>query len=311
MKYLFRLLNVYRSLFDSVDDALQSDGSSISAVARSDKLFLEYLKHSNSAILDGCSLNRIVQLLVTVQDALDVLANCRQQYGDDWLFFQGREAGLHLDEQFIANYEHLLLQLRVELIDALARKALEELLHGSHDKKQRRMLGWFTEFAEKPRPLSTSFPWTIKPSLAVLWGVCWMFYDNVDAGNEQAGKVRVRLEHLAAELFPWNSPNSNDCTWICPTLTSSMVFQTNLGEDVSLGRTMIGAHQNYDTQPNDNGLSMDTELSLYQMDVANRLSTGTGVHHQAVANGNLSSAACSTAPHPLQGTLGPSLAVFF
>ena len=177
-------------------------------------------------MLDGCSLNRTVQLLVLVQDALDVLSDCRQQYGDDWLFRQGHDMGLHLDDKFIANYEHLLLQLRTELIDALARKALEELLHGGHDKKQRKMLGWFMEFAEKPRPLSTSFPWTIKPSLAVLWGVCWMFYNS--AGNEAAGKGegeggsdRVRqarvLQHLATDFMfpPWNAPTSSDCTSCC------------------------------------------------------------------------------------------------
>lgn len=39
---------------------------------------------------------------------------------------------------------------------------------------------WFSDFPGECRPLSTTWPWTIKSSLAILWGVCWMFYDNED-----------------------------------------------------------------------------------------------------------------------------------
>ena len=167
----------------------------------------------------AASLDRTVQLLVTVQDALAVLSECRRQYGDGGLLDQSLEAGLSLDENFIANYEHMLLRLRAELMQALARKALAALLQGGHDKKQRKMLSWFAEFAEKP-PLSTSFPWSIKPSLAVLWGVCWMFYNHAAsgaAGSEQAARGasdRVRqarvLQHLASDM-PWEAPASSDC----------------------------------------------------------------------------------------------------
>ena len=110
---------------------------------------------------------------VTTFEALQTLLHCRSHFGDRWLAAQGQDFGLDIDETFVANYEHLLLWLQKELVDALARKVLEELLHptGGYDKKQRKLLSWFTEFAEKPRPLSTSFPWTIKSSLAVLWGV--------------------------------------------------------------------------------------------------------------------------------------------
>ena len=197
-------------MLSSVDDKLSPTGNTFSSIASSEKLFL---KHNSSPLFDGCSLNQTVRLLVTVQDAINVLTDCRLQYGDDWLLAQGCDVGLNIDENFIANYEHMLLRLRAELIEALARKALEELLHGGHDKNQRKMLSWFTEFAEKPRPLSMSFPWTIKPSLAVLWGVCWMFYDNPP--GEQAAKSsndRVRQARVLKHLdFQWNAPASSDC----------------------------------------------------------------------------------------------------
>ncbi|KAJ4320093.1 hypothetical protein N0V94_003563 [Neodidymelliopsis sp. IMI 364377] len=109
--------------------------------------------------------------LLTAQDAINTLSYCRVHYSDDWLVAQGKDFGLDIDEIFIANYEHLLLRLQAELVEAMARKALEKLLQGGHDKRQRRLLSWLTELFEKPRPLGiSSFPWTIKPSLAVLWG---------------------------------------------------------------------------------------------------------------------------------------------
>ncbi|KAJ4362276.1 hypothetical protein N0V83_010369 [Neocucurbitaria cava] len=229
-------------MLSSVDDKLSPAETAFSSIAGRDKLFL---KHSNAPIIEGCSLNQIVQLLVTVQDAIDVLGDCRSQYGDDWLRLQGHDVGLNIDENFIANYEHMLLRLRAELTEALARKALEELLNGGHDKRQRKMLNWFTEFAEKPRPLSTSFPWTIKPSLAVLWGVCWMFYDNssgeqaAKGGNDRVRQARV-LQHIQ-----WNAPASSDY--------------------LDLGRALIGTQPQHTTpqQTTDNA-GMGLENNMFQ-----------------------------------------------
>jgi hypothetical protein len=37
-------------------------------------------------------------------------------------------------------------------------------------------LGWFFEWPGGRHPLNTTWPWAdVKPSLVVLWGVCWMF----------------------------------------------------------------------------------------------------------------------------------------
>jgi hypothetical protein len=36
--------------------------------------------------------------------------------------------------------------------------------------------GWFFEWPRGKRPLNSTWPWAdVKPSLLVLWGVCWMF----------------------------------------------------------------------------------------------------------------------------------------
>lgn len=202
-------------LLGTVDRKLsRAGGRSFAAVASDDEQFLQ---HSNAPIYEGCSLGETVQLLAAVQDAINVLVECRGEFGDDWLVAHGSNMGLEMDAKFVANYEHLLLRLRTDLIDAIARKAFEELLRGGHDKRQRRLLTWFTEFAEKPQPLSSSFPWTIKPSLAVLWGVCWMFYDH-DAGKPPGSGSnhhhhRVPLDKVLQNinLDQWDAPASSDC----------------------------------------------------------------------------------------------------
>jgi hypothetical protein len=195
----------------SIDNTLNFTGNLFSTIAGNSELFL---KHNHAPIYEGCSMHETIQLLVAVFDAINVLSECRLQYGDEWLMAQGLDVGLSMDENFIANYEHMLLRLQTALIEALARKAFEELLHGGYDKKQRKLLTWFTEFAEKPQPLSTSFPWTIKPSLAVLWGVCWMFYGSPDNQSTGGNNDRVRMDRVLQNLdLQWDTGASSECTY--------------------------------------------------------------------------------------------------
>jgi len=46
-----------------------------------------------------------------------------------------------------------------------------------------RLETFFSEFPGGRRPLSTTWPWSIRPSLAVLWGVCWMFHAGTSADD--------------------------------------------------------------------------------------------------------------------------------
>lgn len=187
-------------------DSVSPTGRALSIAAGDDRKFLQHL---NAPILEGCSLNQTIQLLVTVREALGIFSACRSQHSVDWLVAQGLALGLDIDDTFVANYEHLLLRLQADLIDALARKAVEELLRGGHDKRQRKLLSLlFSEFGEKP-PLSTSFPWTIKPSLAVLWGVCWMFYDRDGSEDARVRQDRL-LQHLDPRSVQWSAPASSD-----------------------------------------------------------------------------------------------------
>jgi hypothetical protein len=236
------------SILSSIDQIAPA-GHTLSAAAGNDE---DFLKHSNAPILEGCSLNQIIKLLVTVQEALDTVTACRSQHSDEWLVAQGLAFGLDIDDVFVANYEHLLLRLQVELVQVMARKALEELLRGGHDKRQRKLLCWFSEFAEKPQLLGTSFPWNIKPSLAVLWGVCWMFYNGESSAPDAKADTRVRQERLLQQLdfpsVPWSAPASSDCkSASCSSCDLSRVSVLKEA-DVNFGLELIGAQPQHSAQ---------------------------------------------------------------
>ena len=84
--------------------------------------------------------------------------------------------------KYLANLEYLLRCLQQAALDALIQHSLDALESDYHHwdqylEQQRRLrLDWFTEWPSGQPPLSTTMPWNIKPSLMVLWGVCWMFY---------------------------------------------------------------------------------------------------------------------------------------
>ncbi|CAN9229855.1 unnamed protein product [Alternaria alternata] len=230
----------------SVDGKLHAAGNTFSSIAGSNKLFV---KHHNTPIFEACSLNETIQILVAVHEAINVLAECRRQYGDDWLLAQGLDAGLILDENFIANYEHLLLRLQTDLIEALAQKAFKELLDGDHDKKQRKLLAWFTEFAEKPQALST-FPWTIKPSLAVLWGVCWMFYEKTLDEQTNRNKDRVRYDAVLQNLnLSWDTGASSDYLSLGRELIGEQPQHATHATNVNVGHDLFQARNTETWEP--------------------------------------------------------------
>lgn len=196
-------------MFTTVDGSLSHPDNALSAIAADDKLFLGRNAEPN---FDGCSLKEIIQYLVLVHDAVKVLYYARSQYDDQWLIGQGGEIGLNIDEAFIANYEHLLLRLQSQLVDALTRKVIEALIGGGQDKKQRKLLSWFAEFPNNRHPLNTTWPWSIKPSLAVLWGVCWMFYDSANPPSNHGN--RNSFNQRLIQSLGWNTPQPRDCKFI-------------------------------------------------------------------------------------------------
>ncbi|KAH0545113.1 hypothetical protein FGG08_000725 [Glutinoglossum americanum] len=105
-----------------------------------------------------------------------------------------------LQEKSIANMEHLLLRYMHELLHNLRilvvlHVAVEVLLRLQQTFGQ----GWFFEWPNRRRPLSSTWPWNIKPSLVVLWGVCWMFA-NYETNNFE-GEDQAHMQNPALHDF--------------------------------------------------------------------------------------------------------------
>lgn len=179
------MLTFYGRLFEQINQAAQSESLSLPTVAASDKLFVQRKKEL-TLTQERLSLKELTELLVTVKDLLQALKRPTPSRGAKTLC-EGNEAlDLTLDETSVANLEHLLLCLRDQLIRRLV-AILVDLVHKHVVQCQRdqnkHCEDWFFEFPDARHPLSTTWPWSIRPSLAVIWGVCWMFYDNYNSSQ--------------------------------------------------------------------------------------------------------------------------------
>jgi len=107
-------------------------------------------------------------------------------------------------EKLIANLEHMLLCLQNILVRTLNRKILGAVLIAALQRHHQRRYGpggecWAIKFQGSIGPLSTTWPWSIRPSFAVLWGVCWKYFDN--AHRERNLRIRQRRQQQNLEAF--------------------------------------------------------------------------------------------------------------
>ena len=112
-------------------------------------------------------------------------------------------SGESICDKLTAHCQHLLRSLQTVALDAIiVHRYLDPAetptphWHFRWQNSKPLGEGWFAEWPNSHRPLSTTWPWNIKPSLLVLWGVCWMFYG--PSGNEK--KRTTRNQRGAADL---------------------------------------------------------------------------------------------------------------
>ncbi|KAF2137455.1 uncharacterized protein K452DRAFT_100956 [Aplosporella prunicola CBS 121167] len=118
---------------------------------------------------------------------------------------------------FVSNLQHLLVVIQHALGQALSAVVRRGRRPSGLERCRRKVLGRFSEFAGGQRPVSTTWPWAnVRPSLAVLWGVCWMFY-------EQQAKMRASW----LGNFGWPMPRED--------------------EYATYGRTLLGGHVQQNT----------------------------------------------------------------
>ena len=157
---------------------MKSQSNTLIAVAKDHELFL---KRKTDFHVERLSLKEHTQLLVVVKDLLSTFPRSIPSRCGIKTLVEGNELlDLDADETVIANLEHLLLCLKDQLILLLVSR-LVDLVHKQLIECQRDQYrhceDWFFEFPDSRHPLSTTWPWNIRSSLAVIWGVCWMFYD--------------------------------------------------------------------------------------------------------------------------------------
>ncbi|KAI4273398.1 MAG: hypothetical protein LQ337_004658 [Flavoplaca oasis] len=180
-----------------------------SSVATCDHLFLAYNARAVTRFKNVDDLRHIYDLTTMLLARLPSSAGDRSRSGllPKPLFAPGSPS-LN-QEKFIANLDHILRCLRQAALEALIHhgmKALEEDLKQWHQSwlcGRQLDRGWFSEWPGGRRPLSTTWPWNIRPSLVVLWGVCWMFYDN---STRSVSQSRQQLEEREVASSSWLQP---------------------------------------------------------------------------------------------------------
>lgn len=200
------------SLLDDLDLHAQPGDLDLRTVAEQDCLFIKHDSHLTSL---PRSLDKLYDILALTAALVDRLQN---RSGSS---IQRKRKGADDDvvcddfkcDKYVANLEHLLRCLKQTALDAIIRHYLKvveaHILHWHHHWQYQKRIdeGWFAEWPNGQRPLSTMWPWNVKPSLLVLWGVCWMFYGSSAYNNSYSRPTRNRggTEPLSEDFWTRHS----------------------------------------------------------------------------------------------------------
>jgi hypothetical protein len=177
---------------------------SLSTLAAHDQLFLS---RKADLFVKRLSISELQHLIIDVRDLLDTLHHqpARPHLSALTSPSDG-PAEFAIEPAYLANLTHLLLclqsQLLCQLIHHLVQLVRTHIIECQRTH-QRSCEDWFFEYPDARHPLSTTWPWAIKPSLAVLWGVCWMFagpaiyWDQKGNVINRQGKILVSSLQLA------------------------------------------------------------------------------------------------------------------
>lgn len=150
-------------------------------IAAHDCLFFQHNPHLVGPTKRLNKLGKVLRLRSALSNRLQDLSGnhaLRKNRG----LFKDQLGGESYCEKLIANLEHILRSLHQTALEAVIyhyfKVAEVHILHWHLHWQHSKRIGeeWFAEWPSGHRPLSTTWPWNIKTSLLVLWGVCWMFY---------------------------------------------------------------------------------------------------------------------------------------
>lgn len=167
-------------LLHQIDRSINQN-KSLGVVAADNKLFLRRLDGFD---LKPLSLNELASLVIVVKDLLQTLKRKTVQTSKVKTIVEGNEViDSTLDETYLANLEHILLCFQDQILRLLVARLIglaQKHLIDCQKDQGKESDDWFSVFPDSRHPLSTTWPWSIKPSLAVIWGVCWMFFADFD-----------------------------------------------------------------------------------------------------------------------------------
>ncbi|KAI9812868.1 MAG: hypothetical protein M1827_004386 [Pycnora praestabilis] len=248
----------YDAYLEELDENVRFSPAPLSKLAANDSLFLNWRADIQVYLANTAyTVDVVTTFLDEVRQRRSSICD-----GDDFALDY-----IH-DLKFLANLEHLLLCLQHKLIQTLfgtVKEILQLYVDGLREDRQRKKRLGFGRFAEWPsgrRPLSTTWPWNIKPSLVVLWGVCWMFVYNNDQGRRLPARMNRQRALESQSFWDYSSPaqvfqplyyESNDLT---PSITAlggnghartqsppQLTIQTNYGGESSIAQPLEPRHE--------------------------------------------------------------------
>ena len=116
-------------------------------------------------------------------------------------------------QSYLPHFEHVLRCIQHVLIFHLLRQDWEpqhqDVLrtHQDWEARRRRLCDWFAEWPGGRPPLNSTMPWNIRPSLVVLWGVCWMFYRSRGGSRQEPAGGWVPSQPVGQGNVEDQSPN--------------------------------------------------------------------------------------------------------
>lgn len=173
-----------------LDVSTERQDASTAIVATQDKLFLQFNARNALAYKDAQELGSVLDLATLLILRIRRFFGSQSTGGLGTLGEPLSSFGLEC-EKGLANLEHMLRCLQQAALEALIQISLKrlegDLVAWYQYWRQRRhaSVSWFSEWSSSRRPLRTTWPWNIKPSLIVLWGVCWMFYADGETPSMQ------------------------------------------------------------------------------------------------------------------------------
>ena len=161
-------------LLRNLDDHRQPNTLPLTSVAADDSLLFCHSHHTERLSLQHAAY--AFDLCTFLINRIDLICSDNGRASQGWTTHNADCKRLK-DEKYIANLLYLLRRLQHFLFQILIHRSLKRLddLHDDWQKHDSRQEGkaldadWFSEWPSGQRPLSTTWPWNIRPSLVVLW----------------------------------------------------------------------------------------------------------------------------------------------